>query len=351
MTKLRGLTVTFAMTCAVSSAACKKSEPDLPTFDPLDKVQPSEGWKVGRSIAVSPGAKKPTAYHVQAIASGLHDIDFASPPSALIPVKPSCNVKNPGMGGGKYLLIGHGNTRFPLMKQPDVPSLMTFDNSAANALAKTQAATQKSKGVRTTSGTGRVAVPAGNMGITDIFITETSETIHVTLAGSGLYNFNMAPNVRLSGVVIYSDTSHAAVAGVPDHVPVSFVSKTHKATKGCWTRVQPRPDESWSKNSRNGLRFDALKPHWQAFEKRVRRDVGKIPSENIASVNRTDHFLIGPPPARYEDRLSYVAFSGKSVRYIAADHARFGSSEDNRTYARLVLDKYFDAHLAAGTKG
>ena len=115
MTKSRGLAFTFALTCAVAAAACTKAEPDLPTFDPLDKIQQSEGWKVGRSIAVSPGAKTPTAHHVQALTSGLHDVDPETPPIALTAVEPSCQVRNPGMGGGKYLIIGSGSARFPLM--------------------------------------------------------------------------------------------------------------------------------------------------------------------------------------------------------------------------------------------
>lgn len=350
MTKLRGTAFTFALMSALTAGACKKSEPELPTFDPMDKVQLSEGWKVGRSVAVSPGAETPTPHHVQAIASGLHEIDFETPPTALTPVTPSCAVKNPGMGGGKYLIIGSGANRFPLMKGTDVPSMMTFENKALNKLGKAQADTMKTKGVRTTSGMGNIALPLSNMGITDVFITETSETVFLALAGDGLYNFNMAPSVRLSGVVVYSETGQAAVAGVPDHVSVDFVSKTHKATKGCWTRIQPRPDKSWSKNVQKGPRFDALKPHWRKFNNRVRKDIGLVPPENVISVNRADHFLIGPAPTRYEDRLPYTAYAGKSVRFVAADHARFGSSEDNKAYARSVLDQYYEAHLSGGAK-
>ncbi|MEP4052241.1 MAG: hypothetical protein ABJN22_08350 [Litorimonas sp.] len=348
MTKSRGLAFTFALTCAFASAACTKAEPDLPTFDPLDKIQQSEGWKVGRSIAVSPGAKTPTAHHVQALTSGLHDVDLETPPIALTAVEPSCQVRNPGMGGGKYLIIGSGSARFPLMKQPDFPGLMTFENDEVNKLGKAQAETMKSKGMRSTSAMGDVRLPAQNMPMTDVFITETSETVFVALAGDGLFNFNMSPNVRLSGVVVYSEKGQAAVLGVPDHVPVNFVSKTHKSTRGCWTRVQPRPDASWPKRMQKGPRFDALKPHWKTFERRVRKDIGTVPAENVISVNRADHFLIGPAPTRYEDRLPYAAYAGKSVRFLAADHARFGLSEDNKDYARQILDQYYEAHLAAG---
>jgi len=347
MTKLRGLTVKFALTGALILGACTNAEPDLPTFDPLDRIRLSEGWKVGRSIAVSPGAKTPTAHHVQAISSGLHDVDFETPPIGLTSISPSCEVTNPGMGAGKYLVIGSGGVRFPLMKQPEVPGLMTFNNTAVNKLGKAQAETMKEKGVRVTGAMGDIRLPGSNMPMTDIFITETSNTVFLALAGGGLYNFNMAPGVRLSGVVIYSDKGQAGVVGVPDHVPVQFISKTHKATRGCWTRIQARPDESWSKNVRKGPRFDALKPHWQAFDRRIRKDIGVVPAENTVSVNRTDHVLIGPAPTRYEDRLPYVAFAGKTIRYMAADHAQFGSREQNKTYARQVLDQYYEAHLAA----
>lgn len=99
---------------------------------------------------------------------------------------------------------------------------------------------------------------------------------------------------------------------------------------------------------RNGPRFEALKPHWKNFEKRVRKDIGPIPSKNVVSLNRTNHVLIGPAPTRYEDRLPYVAFAGQKIRYMAADHAQFGSPVQNGTYARQVLDQYYEAHLKAG---
>lgn len=350
MTILRGLAFTFAMTCALASGACTKAEPDIPTFDPMDKVQLGEGWRVGSSIAVSAGAKTPTAHHVQAIASGLHDVDFKTQPTALIPVTPSCKVKNPGMGGEKYLIIGNSSTRFHLMNQPDYPRLMTFNNDVMNKLGQEQAARMKTKGSRSTLINGKVDVPRSTIGITDVFVTETSKTVHVVLAGGGLYNFNMVPGVRLSGIVVYTDTGKAAVMGVPDHVPVSFVSKTHKATKNCWTRIQSRPDASWSKSSQRGLRFDALKPHWKTFERRVRKDSGPVPSENVISVGGAAHFLIGPPPTRYEERLPYTAYAGKSVRYIAAENVRLGTLEENRAHARKVLDQYYEAHLKAGEK-
>lgn len=348
MTILRGIAITLVMSSTLTLTACKKEEPDLPTTDPMDKVRGGEGWKVPRLIAVSPGEQKPTAHHVQSISSGLHDVDLETPPLALVPINPSCIVKNPGMGGKKYLIIGRGNTSFSLMKKPKIPRLMTFNNDALNKLGQAQAASMKSQGVRRTSAMKKVGVSASSMGITDVFVTETSKPVYLALAGGGLYNFNLAPGVALSGIVIYTATGQAAVAGVPDHVPVNFVSKTHKATRGCWTRVQPRPDDSWSRNSRNGLRFNALKPHWKEFKRRVQKDIGMVPPENVISVSSSNHFLIGPPPTRYEDRLPYSAYAGKTIRYMAADQARMGTYEENKDYVRQVVDQYYEAHMKAG---
>lgn len=350
MTKLRGLAFTLTLTCALGTGACKKSEPDIPTFDPLDKVQLRQGWNAGRSIAVSPGAKTQTAHHVQTIASGLHDVDFITPPTAFIPVAPSCKVKNPGMGGKKYLIIGGGATRFSLMKKPKVPRLMTFDNDVMNKLGQAQAASMKSEGDRYKTSRQRKNVSSTTMGMTDVFVTETSQPVHLSFAGNGLYNFNMAPGVRLTGVVIYTDSGRAAVAGIPDHVPVSFVSKIHKATRGCWTRVQARKDATWSNFARGQVDVYDLEPLWKKFEGRVRKDSGTVPKENIIGVYRADHFLIGPAPVRYEDRLPYVAFAGKSVHYMATDHVHLGLSDENGAYARRVLDQYYEAHMAAGKR-
>ena len=194
------------------------------------------------------------------------------------------------------------------------------------------------------------------MAIKDVFITETSRPVAVALAGGGLYNFHLAPNVKLTGVVVYSgETAYnlngqVAVAGVPEGVPVNFISQGHTSTKGCWTRVQARPDKSWSRKKLEGPRFKALEPHWKTFYKRVRRDFGDIPQKNVLSVNRAGHFLIGPAPATYETRIPYIAFGGKTIQYAASDFVKFGTYDQNKAYARQVLDQYYQAHIDAGAK-
>ena len=348
MAIFRRLAFISALGCAFAAGGCKKSEPDLPTFDPLDKVQQREGWQTGRSIAVSTGPNILQAHHVQAIASGLHDVDYATPPKNLIPVEPSCKVKHPGMGGKKYLIIGNGYTKFPLMKDAEPPMLTTFDSDVVKKTAQLQAASMKSQGTRNTKSNGALKSATTSMQMTDIFITETSKPVFIALAEGGLYNFNMAPGVRLSGVVVYSETDKAAVVGVPEHVPVDFVSKTHKSTRECWTRIQPRPDKTWAKRLNDGPRYKALMPHWKAFQRRVRKDIGTVSDENIISVYSADHFLIGPAPTRYEDRLPYTAFAGKSVRYLNADHVNVGTNKENQAYAETILDRYYEAYMRAG---
>ena len=349
-----------AMASALLFNGCAKSEPDLPTFDPMDKVRKSEGWKVGRAIAVSPGKTGPTPHHVQSITSNWHDVDFKTPPLSLTPVAPSCRVVNPGMGGGKYLLLTGGGiltgqgAEFPLMDRPDVPGLMTFNDDKASLFAKDQADNMIKNGRRKSSRSWDFDRPKSKMIMRDVFITNTSENLSIALAGGGLYNFHMAPGVALSSIVVYSKDETAAVAGVPDHVPVSFLSETDPATKKCWTRMQTRPDESWgrakSRQRDKRSRYNAVKPFWKAFQRRVSKDIGAIPEDNIVSVAFTGHFLIGPPPTRYEDRIPYVAFGNKPIRYMAADHVRFGTRDENAKYLNSIVDQYYDAHLAAATK-
>ena len=360
MTNLRGRTLVLTVASAVILAACAKSEPDIPTFDPMDKIQIDEGWKVERAIAVSPGAEQPVPHHVQAIASGLHDIDFKSPPRAMTPVTPSCKVNRPDVNWGKYLIVGDGSAHFPLMNYADVPRLTTFTGETANAYAKKQADNMAEHGMRKTLLGSNLVVPGRGMSMKDVFITETSESVVVALAGGGLYNFHLAPNVRLKGVVVYTGitgynkSSQAAVAGVPDDVPVTFISETHKATKGCWTKIQNRTDKTWNKRHlrkvKGTSRFEIFKPRWKAFQRRVRNDLGDLPDQNIISVSLAGHFLIGPAPTRYEDRIPYVAFGGKSIRYSATEFANFGTNDQNSTYAGKIVNQYYEAHMAAGTQ-
>jgi hypothetical protein len=345
-----------AIVCGFLLSGCAKTEPDIPTFDPLDKVQQSEGWKVGPAVAVSPGTETPMAHHVQTIASGLHNIDFDTPPTALIPVEPSCKVTKPSTNSGKYLIIGDGSANFSLMKKPKVRSLLTVTQKKASHLAKAQVETTLVNQTRSNEVTGRVPLPASSMAIKDVFITQTSEPVAVALTGGGLFNFNLAPGVRLTGVVVYvgetayNKTDQAAVAGVPAGVPVNFVSEKHPASKECWTRVQARPDKSWPKRLQGGRRYKALLPHWKTFYRKVRKDIGDVPQKNVISVSYSGHYLIGPAPTRYEDRIPYVAFAGKTVHYMEAEHVNFGTREENNAFARQILDQYYEAQLKAARK-
>jgi len=300
----------------------------------MDKVQQGEGWKVERAIAVSPGKDKPTAHHVQTIASGLHDIDFKSHPTALIPVEPSCNVTSPDVNDSVYLILGDGRAQFPLMKKAEIPGLITFTNQSVNALAKAQAMNTIEHGTRKKAFDSRITTPASTMSMKDVFITETSAPLVIALAGGGLYNFHLAPGAEIAGVVVYTgktgynNSPHAAVAGV----------------------VQTRPDKSWSKRLQHNGRYEAVMPFWKSFFKRATNDLDYIPEENVISVSRAGHFLIGPPPARYEDRIPYVAFGGKTIHYSAAENVNFGTRDQNRDFARSVLDPYYEAHLAEAKK-
>jgi len=148
MTKLRANALSLALISTVILSGCGKSEPDIPTFDPMDKVQPQEGWKVERAIAVSPGKDKPVAHHVQSIASGLHDIDFKSPPASMTSVTPSCDFARPDVNSEKYLIVGDGWAQYPLMKNTDVPRLLTITGDAANGVAKKQVQNMIEHGTR-----------------------------------------------------------------------------------------------------------------------------------------------------------------------------------------------------------
>lgn len=357
MTYLRGRSLALAaITCGTILSSCGKSEPELPTFDPMDKIQKSHGWKVGDGIAVSPGKDQPTPHHVQSIASNWHDVDFETPPKALIPIKPSCSVTKPSLNSSKHLIIGDGRAKFLLMKNIEPPHLITLTSEALDKVAEKQAERMLETGIRKKPFASNIELPEYSMAMKDIFITKTSEPVAVALAGGGLYNFHLAPGVHLTGVVVYTGetgynkTIQAAVAGVPDGVPVSFISETHKATKSCWTRIQHRPDKSWRKE-RNGVsRAAAMKPYWEKFHRRVRKDIGNFPDQNIISVSTADHFLIGPPPERYEDRIPYVAFGGKTIHYSEADYVNYGTYKENGAFTRQILDQYYEAHLAAGTK-
>jgi len=350
----RFFTVTVAS--ALILAACAKTEPDIPTFDPMDKVSSHWGWKVEQSIAVSPGKDKPSVHHLQAITSGLHDVDFETPPTAFVPVTPSCKVNKPDISSGKYLVIGGGWTSFPLMKKVAVTGVTTFDNKTASAIARKQAKNMLENGTRKGAFGPGIPNPGSNLAMKDVFVTETSESVFIALASGGLYNFHLVPGAQLSGVVVYTGetgynkTSQVAVAGVPDGVPVHFISQTHKATKNCWTRIQIRPDQTWRKRNSIQDRADAIRPYWKAFFKRVKKDVGFIKEEDVISVSKAAHFLIGPAPTRYEDRIPYTALGGKTIHYSEADHINFGTQEQNSDFAIAVVDQFYEAHLEAMRK-
>jgi len=70
----------------------------------------------------------------------------------------------------------------------------------------------------------------------------------------------------------------------------------------------------------------------------------------VLSVRSAGHYLIGPAPAKYEDRIPYIAYSGKTIQYAANDHVQFGTYDQNKDFARKILDQHYQAHMKAGAK-
>lgn len=350
MVVLRRRVGALAMLAALGACA-EAAEPNIPTWNPHDKVQASEGWKVRAGIAVSPGEDYPTAHHWQAVAAGTHAINFDTPPASINPVTPTCKAARAEPGSKRYLVVGQGASDYPLIKggKSRVPVPYSFSEADVDMAVDRHMAHDHSQSVLRFAGVG----PDGHarkdvtMLVRDVVVTDLAPSLHLVLASTsgGLWNLELAPGVTVDGVTVYSGDDTVGVAGLSPDTPIRFVTAEHTQTQRCFTRIQARPDESWSLNQE--ARHAALKPVWRKFFGQVKREVGSIRPENVLSVDYAGHFLLGPAPTTYEGRVPYQGLAGKHIHVAANDHLGMTTLEQSMDVQRAA----FEARLAERSGG
>jgi len=205
------LTTSLILVASGLSACGEKKEPPLPTFDPQDKVrQRGQGYAVAGTIAVD---SLNNFFHMEHMVSGYHNIDTSTQPASLTAVKPSCSGSQAAAESAVHVIIAREGGRAKKLADIQQPSLITFSSKTVEEIAKDRAEkyleTQTFKGV-----TQKYSNWPRAMGQKDIVITESAKPVYVVLTGRypTLYNFTVAPYAKVSGVLVYTDEPHAAVA-------------------------------------------------------------------------------------------------------------------------------------------
>jgi len=348
MKNIKSILATSLILVVSGLTACgEEKEPPLPTFDPQEKVrQRGQGYAVDGTIAVD-GSNN--FFHMEHMVSSYYNIDTSLPAASLTPVKPSCSGTQAAATDSVHVIIARSGGRAKRLADIKQPSLMTFSNDKLEATAQERAQkyieTQTFKGIgQNYSGWSRI------MSQKDIVITEGRKPVYVVLAGRypTLYNFTVAPYAKVSGVLVYSDEPHAAVAGLDPSVPVHFQSAESPATKSCWVRTENKPDETWREHKKamrmkpgsqasRTSRYHALKPIYNKFAAKVRKDAGSFTDSRLINVESGSYFLIGPAPTRLEQRIPYSPVSGSHIKFLENDEVQFGMRENLTNQAKNIL--------------
>ena len=341
VTKPPVLLALAALLCACAAETGPLPEPPVPTTDPRDHIRLGmDSWKAEKNIALASGDRRVRAVHAQTVFSGLHTVDFRTPPAAFVAVKPSCDLPKAEGDGPRYMVVGNGATSHaltrlsPKERAQDRPYLHMVTQDVVGDHAKDARENHTRDGV----------LPPTETSLRDIAVTDTSGPVHIVLGVPHgiVQNFVLAPGVEVASVYVYSDTGKVGVAGLPADTPVHFILRDHGATRHCHVRTVERPDTK--RRDAYADRAETLEPVWRTFRARAERHVGRIPEDHIVSGSSFAHALLGPAPDTYEARLPYRALAGKTVIHPEAYHVEFGNGDA----ARRVLDAVVKAELGVG---
>jgi len=187
----------------------------------------------------------------------------------------------------------------------------------------------------------------GRLSRIDVVVTESSKPVHLVLASrtGALWNVQAAAGARLSGVTLISETSMAAVANLPQGVPM--VALTGAAAKQCGAMPAVEPVQEYP-----GLKmqiFKAAEPEkalskanaaWAAYNRFFTKTFGQNMGEVSVGTNALYHAAIGPAPAKPEDRVAYRGLAGATLYVTPAALAFYGSEG---AYAKARRDAAIQA--------
>jgi len=324
-----------------SLAACgEQGEPELPAFDPMDKIDIGpQGYRIKGTIAVN---AKNEFYHMQHLISGYHNFDLETPPVSVTPVEPSCNMRNLAGDTQVHVIVAPNYDSPALTKEDQITSLSVSQNWVDEESDR-----RKKKFEKTGKASGRKQ--PSSMRIRNVVVTEPSRPVFIVVTSRypTIYNFTVAPYADVEGVMFYSQSEQAAISGLSPEIPVYFQSEEHPNTESCWKRVENKPDETWrehkeamrlkSASSQKNSRYHLLKPIFSTFAKKVRDDVGYFNDDTLINVGGASYFLIGPAPTMIEQRLPYSPIAGSNVSFMASEHITFGTRKENKRFAENVI--------------
>ncbi len=341
------LLLQFTMgTLALCLSACgEKKEPPLPKSTPQSHANKrAQGYDINGSVAVD---RDNNFHHMQRLVSDYYNYDLNLPPASIRHVAPSCNGRKSTAEETVHVVIArNGGVREGLRKE-ELPSLMLITNLVVDEIAKDRAAKYIKTGTFNGVGQKYKNWPQ-KMNRKEVVITESKNPVYVVLVTRWptLYNFTLAPNVKVSGVMVYSDARQSAVAGLDPSTPVRFLTGDNPATKKCWVRPENKPDSTWTgykkakrlKRSQFGSsRYHLLNDVYKKFAAKIKSDVGRFSDSNLISVHGGAYFLIGPEPRTLEERIKYSPVAGSHIIVTESDDVQLGLKKDLENYAYEII--------------
>lgn len=336
---------------AFSLAACTADDP-IPDGDPNSQVR---GDRFGENhydtIAVGPNNQK---FWAKALMTGYVHPTWGDVPGKVEPLPRNSGCKFPPMkAGAKPALVG--------VSSPQIKStIYSIEPENVRKRAETHLAIWARDGKEPAM--WRSATDDDVFKVANVVVTDTSAPVHLVLSGGNkvLWNIHAAEGVTFSGVNIVDQTNLAAIANLPDGVPVTAM--TGALTKNCNALAFRAPNANWSTVERAKTRTDEMtqgivtsrQTYYANFNGWFKSNYGVGSESVVVSAEQGTNFLVGPAPAP-DKRVAYKSLRGSNVKITSGGTLVFGDvkvayANKNEELIRAQIEKVSGGSVARLTK-
>jgi hypothetical protein len=204
----------IAKTASVALLACVlvACGEDLPKGDPTSSTSLGRfGLRTESHIAVGFDMK---AHFLKMLVSGYNAVDEAKPASIeQVDEMPNCIFARPDSNAKIYLLSSRGHRTGV--------GVYTFGQDSVQEKAQVYVNEWRSNGYEPKPST---ETDSHRMELTNVIVTDTSQPVHIVLGSHSkvIYNFHIAPGVKITGVSLIG-TASSGVANLPKDVPLAIL--------------------------------------------------------------------------------------------------------------------------------
>ncbi len=316
-------TLKYGLIILLVSASLGCSE-DLPKGDPSSSVTTGRfGLRTDSGIAVGFDMKP---HFLKMLVSGYAPIDEAKPKSVeSVDEMQNCIFPRPDSLSKIYLLSSHNHRTHA--------GVYTFGQNSVQEQAQKYVNEWRSNGYEPRPPT---ETDNHRMEVTNVIVTDTAQPVHIVLGSHSkvIYNFHVAPGVKISGVSLIS-ASNSGVANLPKDVPLTVMPPVMALSCNAIPRHKPQPHWQLAKLAKDGEDFakKGLERHlesYRRFSRYFQTNFGVESETRMIGGETISHFLVGPAPSNLASRVPYNNLQGAVVRMGRTEFTVIGGHSEYR---------------------